>query len=215
MSNLTKVTLVYLPAKKKTLTLSEYSFGWGIYKAVYLSAFPTEVLAMLTFENDICNLAQQGLNWLHYDEEFHRGMELHGYPLRAMRPYLDKVIYTSLPSTEASTSHSYYRPSQNSFRPQQQIFRTSQESFRPNFEGTERMSGNSESVLQKGKQDPDIPKGYCYQFHTRGHHCFFHEFVVVDENYEHSCPKCKETHTLCTKSQSKCGSNPESPSNSS
>ncbi len=73
-------TLVYLPAKKKALTLSEYSFGWRTYKAVYLSAFPTEVLTMLTFENDICNLARQGLNWLRYDEEFRRGMELHGYP---------------------------------------------------------------------------------------------------------------------------------------
>ncbi len=56
-------TLVYLPVKKNALTLSEYSFGWCIYKAVYLSAFPTEVLAILTFENDICNLARQGLNW--------------------------------------------------------------------------------------------------------------------------------------------------------
>ncbi len=55
-------TLVYLPEKKMALTLSEYSFGLRIYKEVYLSAFPTEGLAMLTFENDICNLARQGLN---------------------------------------------------------------------------------------------------------------------------------------------------------
>ncbi len=152
-------TLVYLLAKKKALTLSEYSFGWCIYKAVYLSAFPTEALAMLTFENYICNLARQGFNWLRYDEEFRRGMELHGYHWGAMRPYLDKVIYTSLISTEASTSHSFYRPSQHRFRPHQQIFCTSQESFQPNFEGTERMSGNLESAFQKGTQDPDIPKG--------------------------------------------------------
>ncbi len=95
---------------------------FGSQEILYGSAFPTEILAMLTFENAICNLARQGFNWLRYDEEFCRGMELHGYPWAAMRPDLDKVIYTSLPSTEASTSHSYYRPSQNSFCPQQQIF---------------------------------------------------------------------------------------------
>ncbi len=56
-------TLVYLPAKKKALTLLEYSLGWCIYKAVCLAVYPTDILAMLTFEKDICNLARQGLNW--------------------------------------------------------------------------------------------------------------------------------------------------------
>ncbi len=35
--NLDRVpTLVYLPARKRPLTHSEYSFGWRMYKAVYL-----------------------------------------------------------------------------------------------------------------------------------------------------------------------------------
>ncbi len=70
--------LVYFPNKKKPL--SEYSYGWRMYKAVYLQAHPGEVNAMPTFENYVCNIAIQGLYWLRYDEEFRRGKESNGYP---------------------------------------------------------------------------------------------------------------------------------------
>ncbi len=54
-------TLVYIPASKKPLTHSEYTFGWRLYKAVYLESHPNEVHAMLQYENDVCNLASQGV----------------------------------------------------------------------------------------------------------------------------------------------------------
>ncbi len=57
-------TLAYLPARKRPLTYNEYSFGWRIYKAVYLESHPDEVHAMLQYENDVFNLASQGLDLL-------------------------------------------------------------------------------------------------------------------------------------------------------
>ncbi len=106
--------LVYLPNKKKPLSHPEYSNGWRMYKAVYLQAHPEEVNAMLTFENDVCNLAIQGLDWLRYDEEFKRSKESHGYPWNTICPDLDRMLYSSLGyitfsnfcTSKATVSHS-------------------------------------------------------------------------------------------------------------
>ncbi len=51
-------SLVYMPSKKKTLSHSEYSYGWLMYKSVYLESHPNEVNGMLAFENNICNFAR-------------------------------------------------------------------------------------------------------------------------------------------------------------
>ncbi len=71
----------------KPLSHPEYSYGWRMYKAVYLQAHPAEVNAMLRFENDVCNL-----DWLRYDEEFRRGKESHVYPWNTMHPDLDRML---------------------------------------------------------------------------------------------------------------------------
>ncbi len=70
MSVQTVPSLVHLPVKKKPLTFSDYQLGWRLYKAVYLEKFRQDVQAMLTYENDIFSFANNGLDWLTYDETF-------------------------------------------------------------------------------------------------------------------------------------------------
>ncbi len=79
-------SLVHLPSRRKVFThIASTAMGGRMYKAVYLEAHPSDVntYTMLTFENEVCNLARQGLDWLQYDEEFRRGKEIMGYPWNA------------------------------------------------------------------------------------------------------------------------------------
>ncbi len=178
-------TLVYLPARKRPLTHSEYSFGWRIYKAVYLESHPDEVDAMLQYENDVCNLAGQGLDWARYDEEFRKGKEIHNYPLNVMRPDLDRLLY--------SVGISSFRPSQN-FQSSQNFRPSHSQSFRSTqckFEAIQsRFGDNTEARKSYGEPSMYIQKGFCYQYHIKGQQCLFD----TQCRYNHTCFKCFESH---------------------
>ncbi len=186
-------SLVYMPTKKKTLSHSEYSYGWRMYKSVYLESHPNEVHGMLAFENDICNFARQGLDWIRYDEAFSKGKEMHSYPWKAMYPDLDRILYANVRSTDMNL----FRHSQSNFRGSR--FRPFQISFHDN--GRDQMlpiPGYGEPNGARGERGTYIPKGYCYQFHTRVERCLFGQGEC---KYDHRCFRCFEQHAIynCTK----------------
>ncbi len=76
--------LIQVPARKKSLSYSEYQAGWRLYKAVYLVKFQHEVQSMLAYENDISVFASQSLDWASYDEAFRRGRETNRHPWDAI-----------------------------------------------------------------------------------------------------------------------------------
>ncbi len=72
--------LVQVPTKEMPVSFSEYQAGWRVYKVVYLEKYPSGVQAMVVYENNISSFANQGLDWISYDEAFRKGQEMDRYP---------------------------------------------------------------------------------------------------------------------------------------
>ncbi len=72
-------TLVYMAAKRRPLSIQAWTSAWHVFISVYIQKFPDEIQALLVYEQDVNSLANQGLDWVFYDEQFRRGKESRMY----------------------------------------------------------------------------------------------------------------------------------------
>jgi hypothetical protein len=112
-------TLVYNTAKRRPLNIQSWNSAWRIFMSVYLQRFPEQVHALLAYEQDVNSLANQGLDWAFYDEQFRRGRESSQYAWDTMRPDLDRKILYSMsrnsfrPSNAANGNQTFLVPSES------------------------------------------------------------------------------------------------------
>lgn len=88
-------SLSLLPRKKKRLTEQEWAAAFDIFLAVYVQKYPEQLTAILSYAQNIKELAKAGANWAFYDSKYRQDREFshcswltvrQDLELRAFRP---------------------------------------------------------------------------------------------------------------------------------
>lgn len=145
---------------KRQLSPVEWCTAFGIYMAVYLAKHPNEINHLFSYQNTIHRLMRMNANWRWYDKRFRSDQELKKSRWDSIRPDLERDAYVS-------------------------SFQSTPTSFHP----TQPSSYRRPSPFPPKQTQFNIPKGYCYSFHTQGQRCQANPCT-----YKHACPVCGHQH---------------------
>ena len=160
--------LKFTPHKKRITTINEWSKAFSTYISVYIQKPGREGLAteLLTYMAEVQSIAEDGLDWAMYDEQYRRERASSKAPFSwaTVNQTLHNKIMRKRPITVVSPTPS--RASAFS-------------SPNPNLSGP---PGRKNFRNQAG----GIPTGFCFAFHSPGKYC-----SKSPCTYKHTCFKCK------------------------
>lgn len=155
----------FAPRKRRITAITDWSKAFSTYIAVYIQKPGREASApeLLTYMAEIQSIAEDGLDWALYDDQYRRdrAANINPPPWSAVNQPLHNIILRKRTSA-MPPSQAQKKPSNSNFRSQ------------------------SNTANNRPPNPYNIPPGSCYSYHTPNRRC-----TKQNCSYKHQCFHCK------------------------
>ncbi|CAH1274772.1 uncharacterized protein [Branchiostoma lanceolatum] len=145
--------------QRHPLSLEQWTTAFLIFHYIYIQLHPSHSPQLLAYQHLVRTLADRQADWLRYDELFRQYREKN--PTAPWdTPHLQLYVDALYPAPSSTASSARSTPPSST-------------------------ASSARSAVPSPKTTPNIPAGYCFQYHKPNGQCFQHNCL-----YKHSCYKC-------------------------